>query len=239
MSSLPSKSRIALWMGIAKELDDHFGYRYMKGDGPCMYVIGELADRKLLANLLSTVFIEDFLEAMKTVRQGTTFRLFLRHETSRLSRALDLWWSDVDDVIAERKRDGLTDNVRQAYLDAALKTELFELDREALQLSYQRLSEALNQASKTSPEWGAMYLVLRIFEAALIHVARQHPTTREHIEETFVYEHDSSNDDVLLELAREQALASNKRWRLAIGLDEPETEAKILPFLRLVRGEKV
>lgn len=223
MSALPSKSRIAFWIGVSRQMDYHFGYhRLMKISGPCEYVIEQLADGELLANLVSMDFIVNYLEAMKIVQRGTPLKIFLRHETPDHSHALDLWWADLDNDVIEKKRGYLTDNVRQAYLEAILNTELFNIDHDALRQSHQALHQALAQISETTPEWGAMYHILRIFEATLVHVARNHPATCERVRRTFVDEHDSSNRETCAKQAHEQALASNRRWQKALGLLKPE-----------------
>lgn len=242
MSQLPSHSRIALWKGTARQIDSHFGYGYFadgKGSGPCHYVTDELEPRMMFTNLVCTTFVDDYLEAMNLVREGTPSCLFTKESLNDRGYGFNLWWPEIDEGTDEliKMRGYLTDDLRSTLVDTVFKTRLFRLDSKALEAKYHKLVEARDRFAESEPQWGAMYLIIRLFEATIAHVAWRHQKTRSMIEGR-LGEPGSEKRQRLEELAYEQALASNKRWRLAIGLDEPETEAKILPFLRLIRGEK-
>ena len=242
MNQQPSASRIAFWRQITRQIDSHLGYRHSSG-GPCLYIIESMQPEFQFEGLLDTGFMEAFFHAMDLVRRGTKVNYFLPHTTMALDRRFELWKPDFGGKYPDL-RGYLTDELWNKLLDKAFTTEIFDLDGKALNASHRELIEARDLVTESDPRWGAMYLITRLFEATVVHVAWHHPTTRREIEREVGAE-GGKELRKREQLAIEQAIDSYQRWRRIFDSLEDETEtssprpvAKRTPVLQLIRGGK-
>lgn len=232
MNQLPSASRIAFWRQISRQIDNHLGCKHLSG-GPCLYIIKSLEPEFQFEGLVDTGFMETFFSAMDLVRRGTKVNHFLPHTTPALDRRFELWRPDVDGEHPDM-RGYLTDDLWTELREKAFTTEIFNLDGKALNASHKKLSDARDGVATSDPRWGAMYLITRVFEATVVHVAWHHPTTRSAIEGRVGAE-GGKKLRKREQLAIEQAIDSHKRWKHLF--ESPEIEVvKRTPVLQLIHG---
>lgn len=236
MTHQPSESRLTFWVRAARDLDTHLGYHRLFGDdGPCFQVMDHLGDAYRKGQL-QDIHIETFLAAFGVVKQGTKVNAFLpKPETPSLDREFDFYWAELSED-ALNLRLYLTDEIRRTYLDTVFRVQMHHLNRDHLQQRYFELKTLTEELGEDTPAWGAMYLALRVFEAALVHLAYHHRPTRRMIESRFNHDHDGKKRVQCCHMAREQARTVIIRWQTAVGLYTPPavpasiTLAQVIPF---------